>query len=73
LEGVEEIYGMHNLPSVPFGTILTTAGPIMAHVSRFEVTVKGKGCHASMPAVSNNERELSTTKRGAKLTLNILQ
>jgi len=49
LEGVDEVYGMHNWPTVEFGTLLTKVGPVMAHTSRFEVIIKGKGGHGSQP------------------------
>lgn len=49
LDGVDEVYGMHNWPTVELGTLLTKAGPVMAHTSRFEVVIKGKGGHGSQP------------------------
>jgi len=49
LDGVDEIYGMHNWPQAPFGTLRTIAGPCMAHVASFRATITGKGGHASQP------------------------
>ena len=49
LDGIDEVYGMHNWPTVPLGQALVKAGPLMAHVSDFEIVVTGKGVHASQP------------------------
>ncbi|MCF3943712.1 amidohydrolase [Oceanobacillus alkalisoli] len=49
LEGVEAIIGLHNKPELPVGTIGLKAGPVMASVDRFRITVKGKGSHAAIP------------------------
>jgi hippurate hydrolase len=40
---------MHNWPGAPVGSFGVTAGPMMASSNEFEVTVKGKGCHAAQP------------------------
>lgn len=49
LEGVEAIFGMHNKPNLPVGTIGVKSGPLMASVDRFEIDVKGVGGHAGIP------------------------
>lgn len=49
LDGVEEVYGLHNWPMIPVGQLRVKAGPLMAHVSEFEVVIHGKGGHASQP------------------------
>lgn len=49
LEGVEAIFGMHNKPDLPVGTIGIKSGPLMASVDRFEIDVKGVGGHAGIP------------------------
>ena len=48
LEGVAEVYGIHNMPG-PFGVVLVKPGPLMAHSSSFYIKIVGKGGHASMP------------------------
>ncbi|MCV2864582.1 amidohydrolase [Defluviimonas sp. WL0075] len=48
---VEEVYAIHNLPGAPVGQISTRPGQICASESLFEIAVKGKGGHASMPHV----------------------
>jgi metal-dependent amidase/aminoacylase/carboxypeptidase family protein len=54
LEGVDEIYGMHNWPSIPFMQLHSIPGPNMAEVTRPKITIIGKGGHGSDPALSNN-------------------
>lgn len=45
--GIEQVYGIHNAPTLPLGKFHTTAGPIMASVDDFRVTFTGKGGHAA--------------------------
>lgn len=46
---VDEIYGMHNMPGMPAGSISTRAGGIMASEDNFVIHIKGQGSHASSP------------------------
>jgi hippurate hydrolase len=41
--------GMHNWPNGNAGTLSTKGGPVMAHVTEFEVKVIGVGGHGSQP------------------------
>ena len=47
--GIEEVYGMHNMPGMPVGTFAIRKGGIMAAPDKFTVTVKGHGGHAAEP------------------------
>ncbi|MBP2443448.1 M20 aminoacylase family protein [Rhizobium leguminosarum] len=47
--GIEEVYGMHNLPGLPVGQFATRKGAIMAATDEFIVTIKGRGGHAAQP------------------------
>ncbi len=49
LEGVDEIYGLHNLPTLPAGQAGTRFGALMGSVDQFEVTVTGRGGHGALP------------------------
>jgi amidohydrolase len=49
LEGVEAIFGMHNKPNLPVGTIGVREGALMASVDRFQIDVLGVGGHAGIP------------------------
>lgn len=46
---VKEIYGLHNWPSIPAGTMAVGPGPMMAAFDTFEIIVSGRGAHAAMP------------------------
>ena len=43
------IFGLHNHPGEPTGKILLREGPAMAGADMIDVTVRGKGGHASRP------------------------
>ncbi|RCW25992.1 hippurate hydrolase [Ciceribacter lividus] len=47
--GIEEVYGMHNMPGMPVGTFAIRKGGIMAAPDKFTITVKGRGGHAAEP------------------------
>jgi amidohydrolase len=49
LEDVREIYGLHNLPTLPAGMVATRRGPLMGSVDRIEITLEGKGGHGAIP------------------------
>lgn len=49
LQGVAAIFGMHNKPDLPVGTIGIKAGPLMAAADGFVVEITGKGSHAAVP------------------------
>lgn len=49
-----EVYGLHNWPTLPAGTIATRAGPIMGASDRFTITVSGAGGHAAMPHLASD-------------------
>jgi hippurate hydrolase len=49
LDGVSEIYGLHNVPVLPTGKIATRAGAEMASSDQFEIVIEGKGGHGARP------------------------
>lgn len=49
LDGVSEVYGLHNFPNIPVGQIHIRIGALMAACDVFELTVTGRGCHAARP------------------------
>ncbi|UVI30723.1 M20 metallopeptidase family protein [Paenibacillus spongiae] len=49
LEGVDEIYGLHNLPTLAAGMAATKYGPLMGSVDRIELTIEGRGGHGAIP------------------------
>ncbi|WP_376697341.1 N(2)-acetyl-L-2,4-diaminobutanoate deacetylase DoeB2 [Wenzhouxiangella sp. EGI_FJ10305] len=49
LEGVDAIFGWHNWPAIPFGQAVCPDGAVMAGNGTFEISVHGRGGHASQP------------------------
>lgn len=49
LEGVPEVYGLHNWPGFTKGEVRVRAGALMAQVHTIRLTVRGKGGHGSQP------------------------
>ena len=47
--GIQEVYGMHNMPGIPVGQFAIRPGAMMASADQFEVLVTGKGGHAAKP------------------------
>lgn len=47
--GIQEVYGMHNMPGVPVGTFAVRTGPTMAAADRFVIDIEGRGGHGAMP------------------------
>lgn len=47
--GIKEVYGVHNLPSLPVGQFAMCKGPIMAATDEFDLSIKGRGGHAAQP------------------------
>ena len=45
----DRIYGLHNWPGFPSGTLRFTKGPMMASVDTAYITVRGKGGHGARP------------------------
>ncbi len=45
----DRVFGLHNWPDLPAGTIATRAGPIMAAADKFTIALEGRGGHAAIP------------------------
>lgn len=54
LIGVQAIFGMHNKPDLPVGTIGIKSGPLMAAADGFVVEIAGRGTHAAVPEAGND-------------------
>jgi hippurate hydrolase len=44
--GIQEVYGLHNMPGLPEGHFAITPGPMLASADSLEIRVLGKGGHA---------------------------
>lgn len=49
---VDAVYGMHNMPGLPFGKFHFCENEMMAAVDNWEIELTGKGSHGSMPELS---------------------
>ncbi len=47
--GIQEVYGLHNMPGLPVGEFAIRPGALLASADEFEITVTGKGGHAASP------------------------
>jgi amidohydrolase len=47
--GVQEVYGLHNMPGIAVGHFALRPGPLMAAADRFDIVIEGKGGHAARP------------------------
>ena len=56
------VFGLHNWPGLPVGSIGVTAGAVMAAADRFEIAITGRGGHAAMP-----HQAVDTVMAGAAL------
>jgi amidohydrolase len=59
-EGVQEVDALHLWPGLPFGTVATKGGPIMAAADAFEMEVEGKGTHGAMPHLGSDAVVISS-------------
>ena len=46
---VDDVYAIHNMPSLETGTFSVRPGAMMGAEDNFEITINGVGCHAAMP------------------------
>ncbi len=49
--GIQEVYGLHNMPNLPIGQFAIRPGALMACADEFDILVTGLGGHAAMPHV----------------------
>jgi hippurate hydrolase len=50
--GIQEVYGMHNMPGLAVGQFAICPGALLASADEFEIKVTGKGGHAAQPHVA---------------------
>ena len=64
-----EVYALHNWPSLPLGQIAVMPGPMMAATDEIQVTVRGKGGHAAMPHLTVDPVVITAQVIGALQTI----
>ncbi len=45
----DAVYGLHNLPDLPLGTVAVRPGTVLAAVDYFAIRLRGKSSHAAQP------------------------
>jgi amidohydrolase len=59
---IDQVYGMHNVPSLPVGSFAIRPGPMMAATASVDISIEGRGGHAAKP-----HRCIDTLLVGAQL------
>jgi acetylornithine deacetylase/succinyl-diaminopimelate desuccinylase-like protein len=49
MDGVDAVFGFHNMPFLPLGTVGSNPNTIMAGSASFDVNFTGRGGHAAIP------------------------
>lgn len=47
--GIQQVFGLHNMPGIAVGEFAIRPGPIMAAADLFSVEITGRGGHAALP------------------------
>lgn len=50
--GIDEVYGLHNMPGLDIGHFAIRPGPIMAATDEFSLEITGHGGHAAKPHIT---------------------
>jgi len=64
--GINEVYGMHNMPGTPVGHFAIRSGALLASSDEFEIKVTGQGGHAAAP-----HEAVDTTLVAAQILLSL--
>jgi hippurate hydrolase len=64
--GIQEVYGMHNMPTLPVGHFAIRPGPIMAATDEYDIFVEGIGGHAAMP-----NKAIDTTLAASQIVVSL--
>jgi hippurate hydrolase len=47
--GIQQVFGMHNMPHLPVGAFAIRKGTLLASADRFTINIEGRGGHAAQP------------------------
>ncbi len=64
--GIQEVYGMHNMPGFPVGEFAIRPGAFFAAADAFTIDIEGKGGHAAKP-----HEAVDTTLIGAHIVTSL--
>jgi hippurate hydrolase len=66
---MEAVFGMHNWPGYPVGTLAVSPGPVMASANTFKIVVHGQGSHAALPHLGIDPMPVACQIVGALQTI----
>ena len=66
MDGVDMVFGMHNMPSLPAGTVAGSVGPVFSAADYFKITIQGKEGHGATP-----EDAIDATVAASALVMNL--
>ena len=66
MDGVDMVFGMHNMPSLPAGTVAGSVGPVFSAADYFKITIQGKAGHGATP-----EDAIDATVAASALVMNL--
>jgi hippurate hydrolase len=66
---MEAVFGLHNWPGYPVGTLAVSPGPVMAGGSTFQIVVHGVGSHAALPQLGVDPMLVACQLVGALQTI----
>lgn len=66
MNGVDMVFGMHNMPSLPAGTVAGSVGPVFSAADYFKITIQGKAGHGATP-----EDAIDATVAASALVMNL--
>jgi len=62
--GIQEVYGMHNMPGLPLGHFAIRPGAFFAAADQFTIDIEGRGGHAAKP-----HETIDTTLIGSQIVM----
>lgn len=66
MDRVDMVFGMHNMPSLPAGTVAGSTGPVFSAADYFKITIQGKAGHGATP-----EDAIDATVAASALVMNL--
>ena len=65
----DAVFGLHNWPGLPTGTLGLRPGPLMGSSNTFEIDIQGKGAHAAQPQNGTDPIQIAITLTQALQTI----
>ena len=66
IDDLDQIYGMHIVPNMPIGHVMSRVGPVMASADTVKLKIQGKGAHGSTP-----DKSIDPIMIGSLININV--